>query len=35
MLAAWAEFAGEDWQRLPPESAAVTGWAMAALRQPA
>ncbi|CAN7577900.1 DUF2478 domain-containing protein [Bosea sp. LjRoot237] len=35
MLAAWSDFAGEDWQRLPPESAAVTDWAMAALRQPA
>ena len=35
MLPAWSEFAGEDWQRLPPEPAAVTGWAMAALRQPA
>lgn len=35
MLDAWTEFAGEDWQCLPPEAAAVTDWAMAALRQPA
>ena len=35
MLVAWSDFAGDDWQRLPPEPAAVTGWAMAALRLPA
>lgn len=35
MLAAWSDFAGEDWQRLPPEPDAVTDWAMAALRLPA
>ncbi|WP_186420424.1 DUF2478 domain-containing protein [Bosea sp. CS1GBMeth4] len=35
MLAAWSDFAGEDWQRLPSEPAAVTDWATAALRLPA
>jgi hypothetical protein len=35
MLAAWAGFAGEEWQRLPPEHEAVMDWAMAALRLPA
>lgn len=35
MLAAWSGFAGEDWQRLPPEHGAVMDWAMAALRLPA
>lgn len=35
MLTAWGEFVGEDWQALPPEREAVTGWALARLRLPA
>lgn len=35
MLVPWSHFAGEDWQRLPPEAVAITDWAMAALRLPA
>lgn len=35
MLGAWGEFVGEAWQRLPPERAAIEGWALSCLRQPA
>jgi hypothetical protein len=28
---AWREFAGEDWARLPPDEAAIEGWASARL----
>ncbi|WP_332684468.1 DUF2478 domain-containing protein [Bosea sp. (in: a-proteobacteria)] len=35
MLAAWGEFVGEAWQRLPPERDAVADWALASLRQAA
>ncbi|TCR61422.1 DUF2478 domain-containing protein [Bosea sp. BK604] len=28
-VSAWREFAGDDWARLPPEEAAIEGWASA------
>ena len=34
-LEAWNAFAGDDWQRLPPEQGAVAEWALARLRQAA
>ena len=34
-LDAWNAFAGDDWQRLPPEQGAVADWALARLRQAA